>query len=45
MQTSVDEIEDGIYRISTFLPGVGPDGFTVNQFLLDAEEPCSTTPG
>ena len=30
---------DGIYRISTFVPEVGPDGFTFNQFLLDAEEP------
>ncbi len=39
METSLDEIAEGIYRISTFLPDVGPDGFTVNQFLLDAEEP------
>jgi flavorubredoxin len=34
-----DEIADGIYRISTYVPEVGPDGFTFNQFLLDAEEP------
>lgn len=39
MKTSVDEIEDGIYRISTFVPEVGPKGFTFNQFLMDAEEP------
>lgn len=39
METSLDEIAEGIYRISTFLPDVGPDGFTINQFLLDAEEP------
>lgn len=39
METSVDEIADSIYRISTFLPDVGPDGFTINQFLIDAEEP------
>lgn len=39
MQTTVDEIADGIYRLSTFLPQVGPDGFTMNQFLLTAEEP------
>ncbi len=36
----VDEIADGIYRISTFLPGaVAPRGVTVNQFLLLADEP------
>ena len=39
MNTTVDEIADGIYRISTYIPEVGPDGFTFNQFLLDAEEP------
>lgn len=39
MHTSIDEISDGIYRLSTFLPDVGPEGFTVNQFVLDAEEP------
>ena len=39
MLTTLDEIADGIYRISTFVPEVGPDGFTFNQFLLDAEEP------
>ena len=38
--TRVDEIADGIYRISTFLPGVlAPRGVTVNQFLLLADEP------
>jgi flavorubredoxin len=39
MLTTLDEIADGIYRISTFVPEVGPDGFTFNQFLVDAEEP------
>ena len=39
MQTTVDQIADRIYRISTFVPGVGPTGFTFNQFLVDAEEP------
>ena len=29
----------GIYRICTFVPEVGPTGFTFNQFLVDAEEP------
>jgi flavorubredoxin len=39
MQTRVDEIAERIYRLSTFLPAVGPRGFTFNQFLVDAEEP------
>lgn len=39
MYSSVDEIADGVYRLSTFVPDVGPTGFTFNQFLLDAEEP------
>ena len=39
MDTQIDEIADGIYRIATFLPGVGPEGLTVNQFLVVADEP------
>jgi flavorubredoxin len=40
MTTRVDEIADGIFRISTFVPDVAPpDGFTFNQFLLRDEEP------
>ena len=39
MKTKVDEIADRIYRLSTFLPSVGPKGFTFNQFLVDAEQP------
>jgi flavorubredoxin len=39
MNASVDQIADGIYRISTFIPDIGPTGFTFNQFLVDAEEP------
>ena len=39
MTTSVAEIAAGIYRISTYVPHLGPRGFTFNQFLLDAEEP------
>jgi flavorubredoxin len=39
MQTDVHEIADGIYRLSTFLPDVTPMGFTMNQFLIDADEP------
>ncbi|MET8650522.1 MBL fold metallo-hydrolase [Nocardia aurea] len=39
MQTHTDEIADGIYRISTCVPDIGPTGFTFNQFFVDAEEP------
>lgn len=40
METTLDEIADGIYRISTFLPEVAPPaGFTMNQFLVVADEP------
>ncbi len=38
--TRVDEIADGIYRISTSIPpSEMPGGFTFNQFLIDDEEP------
>src|SRR5689334_888529 len=39
MDTRVDQIADTVYRISTFIPEIGPTGFTFNQFLLRAEEP------
>ena len=39
MTTSVDEIAPGIYRLSTLVSEIGPDGFTFNQFLLDDDEP------
>lgn len=39
MNTSTHEIADRIYRISTYIPQVGPRGFTFNQFLVDAPEP------
>jgi flavorubredoxin len=39
METKVDQIADRIYRLSTWIPDVGPGGFTFNQFLIDAEEP------
>lgn len=38
-QPTVDEIADGIYRISTFIPDVSPEGFTFNQFLVAGDEP------
>ena len=34
IQPTIDEIADGIYRISTWVPDVSPDGFTFNQFLV-----------
>lgn len=40
MTTRIDEIADRIYRPSTFLPGVGgPQGFTFNSFLVQADAP------
>lgn len=39
MQTRVDEIAAGVYRLSTLVPDLTPDGFTFNQFLVEADEP------
>lgn len=39
METRVDEIAEGIYRLSTNVEEIAPGGFTFNQFLIDAEEP------
>jgi flavorubredoxin len=39
METSVHEIADGVYRLSTCVPDVAPGGFTFNQYLIDAEQP------
>jgi flavorubredoxin len=39
MHSDVDEIAEGIYRISTFVPDVSPVGFTFNQFLVAGEDP------
>ncbi|HVY11002.1 MAG TPA: MBL fold metallo-hydrolase [Mycobacteriales bacterium] len=39
MTTKVDEIAPGIYRLSTLVPDIGPDGFTFNQFLVVDDEP------
>jgi flavorubredoxin len=36
---AIDEVEDGIYRISTWIPDVSPEGFTFNQFLVLGDEP------
>jgi flavorubredoxin len=37
--TTIDEINDGIFRISTWVPDVTPVGFTFNQFLVTGDEP------
>lgn len=40
METRIDEIADGIYRLSTFVPDIAPPaGFTFNQFLVLGDEP------
>lgn len=40
MHTSISEIADGIYRLSTFVPDIAPPaGFTFNQFLILGDEP------
>lgn len=38
MKTTTNEIAHDIFRISTFVPEVGPSGFTFNQFLIRDEE-------
>lgn len=38
--TRVDEMADGVYRISTAIPpSTMPGGFTFNQYLIEDEEP------
>lgn len=39
MDTRIAEIADGIFRLSTFVPDIGPDGFTFSQFLVMGDEP------
>jgi flavorubredoxin len=40
MQTKIDEIASGIYRLSTFVPEITPPaGFTFNHFLVLSEDP------
>ena len=39
MTARIDEIADGIYRISVFVPDVAPGGFTFNHFLVRDEQP------
>jgi flavorubredoxin len=39
MDVRIDEIADRIYRLSSFVPAIGPTGFTFNQYLVDDEQP------
>jgi flavorubredoxin len=40
MQTTIDEINDGIFRIATWVEEVAPPaGFTFNQFVVLGDEP------
>jgi flavorubredoxin len=40
METRVEDIADGIYRLSTFVPDIAPPaGFTINQFLVLGDDP------
>ncbi len=39
MDIRIDEVADRIYRLSTFVPAVGPTGFTFNQYLIDDDQP------
>lgn len=40
MTTQIDEIADGLFRLSTFVPEVAaPAGFVFNQFLVLGEQP------
>src|SRR5690606_10974285 len=40
METKISEIADGLYRLSTYVPGIAPPaGFTFNQFLVLGDEP------
>lgn len=39
MDTTVDEIASGVFRLSTWVPDITAKGFTFNQFLLTGEQP------
>jgi flavorubredoxin len=39
MQTQINEIADGVYRLSTCIPDAAPGGFTFNQFLITGDDP------
>jgi flavorubredoxin len=39
METTVEEIAPDLFRLSSFVPDLGPTGFTFNQFLVRDDEP------
>jgi flavorubredoxin len=39
MDIRTEEVAEGIYRFSAFVPDIGPTGFTFNQYLIVDEEP------
>lgn len=39
METTVHEVAQDIYRLSTLIPDAAPGGFTFNQYLITGEEP------
>jgi flavorubredoxin len=39
VEIRTNEIADGVYRLSTFIPQVPPTGLAFNQFLILGEEP------
>ena len=40
MEAKVDQIADGVYRISAYVPDIAPpQGFTFNHFLVLGDEP------
>ncbi len=40
METKINEIADGIFRLSTFVPDIAPPaGFVFNQFLVRGDQP------
>ena len=39
METRIDEIADGVFRLSTFIREVPPTGLAFNQFLVRGEQP------
>src|SRR3954463_13182857 len=39
METTINEIAPDIIRFSTYIPDIGPGGFTFNQFVVKGEQP------
>jgi hypothetical protein len=44
METQLDEIADRIYRMATFVPDIGPSGFTFNSSSSTLTNQPSSTP-